>query len=242
MWDYGDGSPETSAGEHLYVNETDSLLRREIVLHAVSDRGCPEDYTGHVNVGPLPLAIMEKRVTNGRPQKVELLNLSPEGYDDYIWVLPGDKLEHTTGNQYFEFMENGLYTFSLITENRYGCRDTVTLEHEVMLKGLYFPNTFIPHSMNGRINRFNGIGMGLMRYKLEVFDHYGNKIWETTALEDGKPSGGWDGCNGKGERLPQGVYIWRAEAIFGNDDVWTGRNNESGVPETTQGTVLLLRE
>ncbi|MDE6450925.1 MAG: PKD domain-containing protein, partial [Odoribacter sp.] len=242
MWSYGDGTAETSAGEHLYVNETDSLLRCKVVLHAVSDRGCPEDYTGYVNVGPLPLAVMEKRVTNGRPQKVDLLNLSPEGYVDYIWVLPGDKLEHTTGNQHVEFMENGMYAFSLITENQYGCRDTATVEHEVMLRGLYFPNTFIPHSLNGRINRFNGIGMGLARYKLEIFDRYGNKIWETTDLEDGIPSGGWDGCNRKGERLPQGVYIWRAEAIFGNDDVWTGKNNESGVPETTQGTVLLLRE
>lgn len=242
MWDYGDGSPETSAGEHWYVNTTDSLLGYEVVLHAVSDKGCPEDYTGYMHVAALPHAVLEKRVTNGRPQKVELMNMSPEGYVDYIWVLPENRIEHTAGNQYLEFMENGIYTFSLITENQYGCRDTATLEHEVMLKGLYFPNTFIPHSLNGQVNRFNGIGMGLVRYKLEIFDQHSNKIWETTALKDGKPSEGWDGCNRKGERLPQGVYIWRAEAIFGNDDVWTGKNNDSGIPETTQGTVLLLRE
>lgn len=242
MWDYGDGTPETSAEEHWYVNETDTLAGYEILLHAVSDQGCPEDYPGYIRVAHLPHAEIEKRVTNGRPQKVELVNLSPEGYVDYIWLLPGDKLVHTTGNQYFEFMENGVHLFSLITENQYGCRDTATVEHEVMLKGLYFPNTFIPHSTNARINRFNGIGMGLVRYKLEIFDRYGNKLWETVELEDGKPVGGWDGCNRKGERLPQGVYIWRAEAIFGNDEVWTGKNNDSGVPETTQGTVLLLRE
>lgn len=107
---------------------------------------------------------------------------------------------------------------------------------------LYFPNTFIPHSQNPKINRFNGIGMGLARYRLQIFDQYGNKIWETRALENGRPSEGWDGCNLKGERMPQGMYIWRAEAIFGDAEVWTGDNNESGVPETTQGTVLLLRE
>ncbi|MDE7374608.1 MAG: PKD domain-containing protein, partial [Odoribacter sp.] len=109
MWDYGDGTPETSAGEHWYVNETDTLQGYEVVLHAVSDKGCPEDYIGNVRVANLPHAEVEKRVTNGRPQKVELVNLSPEGYVDYIWVLPGDKVVHTIGNQYFEFMENGVH-------------------------------------------------------------------------------------------------------------------------------------
>ncbi|MCM1030414.1 MAG: PKD domain-containing protein [Oscillibacter sp.] len=242
MWDYGDGSPETSAEEHLYINETDSLLHYILVLHAFSDKGCPEDFTGAMRVANLPHAEIEKQVTNGRPQKVDLFNLSPEGYVDYIWILPEDKVVHTIGNQHFEFMENGVYNFSLITENEYTCRDTATLEHEVLLKGLYFPNTFIPHSQNGKINKFNGIGMGLQYYKLEIFDQYRNKLWETEALQDGKPSEGWDGCNPKGKPMPQGIYIWRAKAIFGNDDVWTGKNNESGVAQTTQGTVLLLRE
>ena len=101
---------------------------------------------------------------------------------------------------------------------------------------------FKAYQQNPKINRFNGIGMGLARYRLQIFDQYGNKIWETRALENGRPSEGWDGCNLKGERMPQGMYIWRAEAIFGDAEVWTGDNNESGVPETTQGTVLLLRE
>ena len=136
-----------------------------------------------MHVAALPHAVLEKRVTNGRPQKVELMNMSPEGYVDYIWVLPENRIEHTAGNQYLEFMENGIYTFSLITENQYGCRDTATLEHEVMLKGLYFPNTFIPHSLNGQVNRFNGIGMGLVRYKLEIFDQHSNKIWGNDGFE-----------------------------------------------------------
>lgn len=242
LWDYGDGTLETSAEEHLYVNETDTLQRCTVVLHAFSDKGCPEDYTGYMNIANLPRAEVEKRVTNGRPQKVDLINLSPEGYVDYMWGLPEGKVLHSFEDQHLEFMENGLYEFSLTVENEHGCRDTAVVEHEVMLKGLYFPNTFIPHSLNGQINRFKGIGMGLQRYKLEIFDQYGNKIWETRALEDGKPSEGWDGCNRQGKRMPQGVYIWRAEAIFADDEVWTGGNNSSGVPETTQGTVLLLRE
>lgn len=241
MWDYGDGSELTTAAEHLYENSTDSVLRHQVVLHAVSDKGCPKDFTGEIAVAYLPVAEVKQEVTTGRPEKLALINLS-RNYSEAIWYLPPGRVEYSFDNQYLEFEENGIYPISLVTVNEYGCRDSLAIEHEVLLKGLYFPNTFIPHSLNGKVNRFNGIGMGLQRYKLEIFDFYNNKIWETRALQDGKPSEGWDGCNVKGERMPQGVYTWRAEAIFGNDDVWTGKNNESGVPQTTQGTVLLLRE
>lgn len=104
------------------------------------------------------------------------------------------------------------------------------MEHEVLLKGLYFPNTFLPHSQQEKVSRFNGIGMGLIRYKLKIFDQYYNKIGEIQALKDEKPSEGWDGCNVKGEQMPQGVYIWRTEAIFKDADVWSGKNDGSGIP------------
>ena len=84
--------------------------------------------------------------------------------------------------------------------------------------------------------------MGLKEYHLEIFDLYGNKIWETTALEDGEPSEGWDGRDKNGKLLPQGVYMWRAKAIFYSEDLWTGDNNPSGAKQSTQGTVLLLRK
>lgn len=134
-----------------------------------------------------------------------------------------------------------MYRAELVVENVYGCRDTAIMEHRVLSKDC-ISRILLFRIVRPKINRFNGIGMGLARYRLQIFDQYGNKIWETRALENGRPSEGWDGCNLKGERMPQGMYIWRAEAIFGDAEVWTGDNNESGVPETTQGTVLLLRE
>lgn len=241
MWDYGDGTGQTSAQEHWYENPTDTVQKFQVKIYAETDKGCKSEYERHVAVYNNPRAALGKKVEKGNPQKVTFLNLSEE-YTDCIWNLPFKGTLHSLDDQVVEFADNGTYTVGLIAENYYKCRDTTSLEHEVLIKGLYFPNTFIPHSLNGKINRFNGIGMGLLRYKLAIFDHYNNKIWETQALQDGKPSEGWDGCNLKGERMPQGLYIWRAEAIFGDDEVWTGKNNESGVPETTQGTVLLLRE
>jgi len=240
LWDFGDGTEVVSDGGHLYENGSDTVQRFRVKIIAETDQGCREKYERLVGIYNHPRAGLEKKVQKGNPQQITFINLS-EAYTDCIWELPGKGVVHSGDDQVVEWSP-GNYVVSLIAENQYLCRDTATLEHEVLLKGLYFPNTFIPHSLNGRINRFNGIGIGLAYYKLEIFDQYNNKLWETRALENGVPSEGWDGCNAKGERMPQGMYIWRAEAIFVDDEVWTGKNNESGVPETTQGTVLLLRE
>lgn len=241
LWDYGDGTELTSAPEHVYENRGDSAYRYVVRAFVTTDKGCSSEYERGVTVYNRPTALLHKEVASGRPQRVTFLNLS-EGANAGHWLLPLSGEVYSVDDQTEEFMENGLYPVTLIASNRYGCSDTITLEHEVSMHGLYFPNTFIPHSLNAKINLFNGVGMGLQSYHLEILDQYGNVLWSTDALEDGKPVGGWDGTNRKGERMPQGVYIWRAKAIFGSDDVWTGDNNDSGIPEYTQGTVLLLRE
>ena len=241
MWDYGDGSEQTSALEHIYENDTDSVLHYQIVLHSESDKGCPEDFMADIAVAYLPIAGMEKKVTQGRPQKVELINTSKD-HTECIWYLLDGEVNNTLDNRHLEFMENGQYELSLVAYSQYACKDSISIEHEVSLRGLYFPNTFIPHSLNGQISEFKGIGMGLQYYKCSIYDQYRNKLWETQALENGKPSEGWNGTNLQGDEMPQGIYVWRAEAIFENADVWTGDNNMSGNIETVQGQILLLRK
>lgn len=241
MWDYGDGSELTSALEHEYVNETDEVLQWPTKLYAESDKGCRSEYSGEVIIYNVPRAALSKRlVTQGKPQVVEFINLS-EMYDDCIWYLPFGRTVHAFEDQQVSFEETELYTISLAAVNRYGCRDSVALEYQVVMRGLFFPNTFIPSHSDPRISRFNGTGIGLKEYRLEVFDQYGNKVWETTALENGHPSEGWDGRNKNGELLPQGVYIWRAQATFLDNKEWTGKNSDSGEEQTTQGVVLMLK-
>ena len=240
-WDYGDGTLLTTAEEHWYDNPADTVRKFNVTLYAQTDKGCKSEYAGEVTVYYRPKAAIDKQVVSGRPEKVTFFNRTIGGTDGY-WELPLSGIVRSQDDQIQEFRENGVYPVRYIAESYYGCLDTAELEHVVEMKGLYFPNTFIPQSANGKVNHFNGIAMGLKEYRLEIYDSYGNKIWETRALENGKPSEGWDGRNAKGEMMPQGSYIWRARAIFINDNVWTGKNNDSGVSETVQGSVLLLRE
>lgn len=241
MWDYGDGTELTSAVKHEYVNETDEVQYHPVHVYAESNKGCKSEYEGEVIVYNVPRVGIDKRiVTLGKPQVVEYINHS-EMYDECIWYLPFDKIVHSFDNQQVEFEETELYTTSLVAVNRYGCRDSIAIEHQVVMKGLFFPNSFLPSSANPQVNRFNGTGIGLKSYHLVVYDQYGNRVWETRALKNGHPSEGWDGRGKNGEMMPQGVYVWRAEATFIDDTRWTGKNGDAGVTQTVQGVVLMLK-
>lgn len=241
MWDYGDGTELTSDQEHEYVNSTDEVNHHVLHVYAESDKGCRSEYKGEVIVYNVPRAGIGKEVIKaGKPQVVEFINLS-EMYDECVWYLPFDKVVHAFENQQVSFEETELYTASVVVANRFGCRDSAAIEHQVVMKGLFFPNSFIPSSGDPRVSRFNGTGIGLKKYHLVIYDQYNNKVWETTAIENGHPSEGWDGRNKKGEMLPQGVYIWRAQATFIDEAEWTGKNNDSGATQTIQGVVLMLK-
>lgn len=241
MWNWGDGSEQNSAEEHLYENLTDTTQRFKVMAYVETDKGCRSEYERSVTVYNLPRARLEKQVEAGKPQRVTFMNRS-EMATDCIWYLPFGNVVHALEDQVVSFDKTGVYPLSLVAVSYEGCRDSVAMEHEVIIKGLYFPNTFIPHSGNDKISRFNGIAIGLKEYCLEIYDQYDNKLWETRALEGGVPSEGWDGKNLDGKLMPQGVYIWRAKAVFMDDELWTGKNNQSGVQQTVQGTVLLLRK
>lgn len=238
-WTYGDGSASTSAVEHLYENTTDEVLYHNINVHAESKKGCISDYQGKITLYNVPRSGIDSKMTLGKPQKVEFINLA-EMYDECIWYLPFGKIVRSFDNQIVYFNENGLHTISLVAKNRYGCQDSAFYNYQTSIKGMYFPNTFMPHSSDPTVSRFNAVAMGLKKYKLEIYDQYGNKVWETEALDGDVPAEGWDGKNSRGEQLPQGVYIWRAKATFLDDREWTG-DNDSGAPQTTQGTVMLFR-
>lgn len=240
-WDYGDGTPLTSEMEHLYENDTNFIQTFNVTAYVENNYGCREEHHGLVRIYNGPKAAVDKDIKYGRPEKVRFINLSRD-YSQCTWYLPDGNIVNSPDDQEVVFEREDVYPLSLVVWNEYGCRDSLHIDHRSYEGGLYFPNSFIPHSTNAKVSRFNGIGMGLKEYHLEIFDQYGNKIWETRELEGGMPAGGWDGRNSKGKLYPQGVYIWRAKAIFFSEDVWTGSNNRSGRSQTTQGTVLLLKE
>lgn len=61
MWDYGDRSGLTSAREHWYVNESDTVQRFRVMIYAETDKGCKSEYLRGVVVPNKPGSYWTKR-------------------------------------------------------------------------------------------------------------------------------------------------------------------------------------
>jgi len=107
-------------------------------------------------------------------------------------------------------------TFSVMAVDQDGCVASaeiiVRIDDE---RKVYFPNTFTPNSdgVNDRFQLFTGFGVEEILV-FQVFDRWGNKMYEATGLEPNPGGvGDWDGSF-NGQVLDPGVYVYRAEITF----------------------------
>jgi len=136
-----------------------------------------------------------------------------------------------------EYMEAGTYYITLRAENEFGCWDTLTGELPAIIEGhgqLRFPNaiTIMPgspadeyyeHGNNANRRVFRPLNQGVEKYKLEIYNRWGELIFESDDVNRG-----WNGFI-KGEPVKQDVYVWRVTATFTN-----------GQPYVAAGDVTVL--
>ena len=83
-------------------------------------------------------------------------------------------------------------------------------------------------------------GFGMKTWKMQIFNNFGQLIWETTKLDNnGAPVEGWDGTY-KGQIVEQGVYIWQITATLLNGEDWKGMSYNNSSPSRT-GAIHLIR-
>jgi len=170
--------------------------------------------------------------------KIQLKNAST-GATGYWWDFGNGKTSEDA-NPTVTYTEDGTYTIMLVSMNDFGCLDTTYYEYDVLFKGLYIPNAFAPSSINLGVMLFKPVGMNLKKYHIQVFNVWGEMLWESTLLDsDGRPTEGWDGKY-NGNLMPSGTYIWKVEASFIDDSQWDGNDIGKGDLET-MGTVTLVR-
>ena len=102
---------------------------------------------------------------------------------------------------------------------------------------LFVPNALYPEASDEGSSLFLPKGKSLIEYRLQIFDKFGNLLWENDEIniEDGSPKIGWDGTS-EGVLLPQGTYVWRIAARFINGP-WQGIDSKG----KKSGTVYLIR-
>lgn len=122
------------------------------------------------------------------------------------------------------------------------CSDLDTVLIQMEGYHLNVPNAFAPDRVNvDDANLFIPKGIQLSEYRLQVFDEWGNIVFETMKLDkNGSPVEGWNGTFND-QDLPMGAYVWIIDAQFNDGYPWPvdACNTDGNIKAF--GTVTLIR-
>jgi len=189
----------------------------DLNLIVVTPSGCVDSarINNFLTVHPKPRAKF-----NFIPDPVTMLNTEvlfqnySTGADSYQWFFEnGDPNFSTLKDPVSTFPEGVVdnYDVELIANSIHDCKDTaraiIQVESEVII---YAPNAFTPdgdeHNPNWRIYIE---GIDLQMFDLEIYNRWGEMVWESH-----NPEVGWDGTYGGegGQKVKEGTYVWKVRA------------------------------
>ncbi len=244
VWDFGDGSTSSAANPtHIFTARntpfTISLIARNLL-------NCPDTM---VLKNYIKVNIPPKAAFMARPDSVIVYPHYSFSFADKSTNTPilwkwsfGDGSNSGKQNPEHTYRDTGLYKVKLVVYSLQGCADSVT--HTVQITGvpgqLFVPNAFMPTSRFSEVVTFKAKGSGIKRWRMRVFNKWGQVIWESTKLtERGEPAEGWDGMM-NGAPAPQGVYVWQIEATYLNGNDWEGMSYHGSAPSRT-GVIHLIQ-
>lgn len=114
--------------------------------------------------------------------------------------------------------------FLLVVEDNAGCKVADSLVVTVFNPELLIPTAFSPNG-DGVNDAFRALNTNLSKYNLQVWNRWGEKVYETS-----NPREGWDGVF-QGIAQPLGVYVWQCSYAFSG----------VGKDKTAKGNVTLVR-
>lgn len=243
-WNFGDGSPVSNEFEptHIYTGTQEYYA---VTLTTTNALGCS-------------MTIIKNQFIRIVQPPVAAFNVNPStliSIPDYtfsfqdestnnptIWEWDfGDGTASSQRNPSHTYLDTGTYKVTLKTTNQQGCF-TTTFKN-VTIKGvpgyLFVPNAFTPGDTRPELREFRAKGSGILSWRFGVFNKWGQLLWETTKLEEGRPAEGWDGTF-KGTAMPQGVYYWKIDVKMVNGSEWKGMTYDSSPPKRT-GAIHLIR-
>lgn len=211
-WDFGDGSFSTEDNpENLYENP--GLY--DVSLTLTTAIGCQYSatYPNYITVFNNPEAgfFATPQPTTMPDTEISFEDLSSGSVQEWNWTFDTLQVQGTSTdpNPVFQFpiSTGGAYPVTLVVTDANGCTDQITRIIVINdLLNIYIPNAFTPN--NDGVNdvfRVEGTDIDPTRFTMQVFDRWGEKIFETNDVD-----GFWNGnVNGGGYYSPDAVYTWR---------------------------------
>jgi gliding motility-associated-like protein len=219
IWSFGDGNTSTLQNPtHIYSVAGTYL----VTLAVTTEDGCISNNTSSpttVVSFPSPTAAFTVNNTNlDIPYDNLLCTNQSTGANSYQWNF-GDGSSSVVENPTHSFQDVGVFTVQLIAVSDNGCSDTASTEITTNAN-INFPNAFTPNTNNGNGGVYNENNLdndvffpytkGVLEYKLQIFNRWGELIFETNDLRQG-----WDGYY-KGKLCQQDVYVWKVDMTFNN--------------------------
>ncbi|WP_419698390.1 PKD domain-containing protein [Mucilaginibacter sp. NFX135] len=248
-WDFGDGSPHTfeqNPAPHTYQFSNTPFTVTLVATNPVT--GCTATLVknSYITVNPPPFTafgVKPDTVISIPNYRFTFVDQTTNGPTQWHWDF-GDGQTSNNQNPAHSYIDTGTYKVTLTTYR--GSCDSV-ISHKVHITGipgqLYLPNAFMPTSGSTELQKFIAKGSGIKKWHLQVYNNYGQLMWETDKLDDFKGTpvngDGWDGTF-RGAPVQQGVYIWQASATFINGTEWKGMSYNNSLPKRT-GTINLIR-
>lgn len=185
-----------------------------VILKATSDKNCSkvDSVSSMITVHPLPEAKFELN-----PVKTTILNPTIKFTDQSIGAInwnwdfgdPTDITNSTEQSPTHTYADTGNYCVLLTVTNSFNCIDTTT--HCLVVAAdfsFYIPNAFSPNG-DGVNELFSGKGIGILEYKMRVFDRWGELIFQSDDITKQ-----WDGrANYGNEIVQQDVYVYIVDLI-----------------------------
>ncbi|MCW3075429.1 MAG: hypothetical protein JWO32_38 [Bacteroidetes bacterium] len=221
-WDFGQGSSGSGISAVSCYNSAGTFTIR---THYTDNNNCSNSSTYTIQAYPVPTADFnyapQKPVVN---EEVQFTNASYGG-NVTGWQWNFSHLSNTVSaqpNPALIYENAGEYVVALIITTDKGCVDTIIKKVVIGEDyGIFVPNAFTPNG-DGVNDVFQPKGFGIVKYELNVFDRWGEKIFSTNKFEEG-----WAG-NYRGRSndiVPVGVYVWqiRLRNVFGKSKELTGQ-------------------
>ena len=209
-WDFGNGNTYTGCENVFNVYEEGGIY--SVALTAYDENGCFNDviYNDFITVYQTPTAHMNIDPTVLYPDlPTTYISNESIGGDAFVWNMGDTPLD-------FMGFEPGVYTYSpnvadtfyisLLAITDEGCVDStqgfVAFFNDPFL---YAPNSFTPDGNIVNDSWFPVFSSPeyVKRYNLDIYNRWGERIFETTDLNQG-----WDGTY-QGSPVQDGTYTWK---------------------------------
>jgi PKD repeat protein len=256
QWSFGNAQTDTSVNPSVWYSQSGLF---DISLLAIGQGSCRDSIrkTAFIEVYPKPRAAFTYEVRGNPPREVQFTNTSSGNELMYVWDFGNGSMQQTNEKDprvRYDFSKK--FPVQLIITSDKGCIDTATAIVDINVPGsMFIPNAFAPNNMfkeydeNKKYMFFIPAASGLLELNIEVYDVWGKLVWKSKTSEVNNidtettmPNkfAAWNGDDLYGNEVPQGVFVWKIEAVFVDGSIWQGNPAAGGI-KSRVGDVTLIR-